>query len=206
MVANKVPLKNIFVGSRSLTWPIIGISAMATQLSAISFISAPGFVGLKGEGGGTLWLCAEFAVPIAMLILIMVIYPVFYHAKIVTIYEYLNNRFDSSTRLAISLVFQISRILATGISIFATAIVFQAAFGFDYLLTILIVSVVTIIYATTGGIKAVIYADVVQMIIIFAGIFFCAFYALHLMGGWDVFLTHLDQSRLNAVDFNEWGY
>jgi len=76
-----------FVGARSLTWPIIGISAMATQLSAISFISAPGFVGLKAveSGGGALWLGLEFAVPIAMLILIMVVYPVFYHAKIVTI-------------------------------------------------------------------------------------------------------------------------
>ena len=193
-------------GSVILTWPIIGISAMATQLSAISFISAPGFVGLKGDGGGTLWLCAEFAVPLAMLILIMVVYPVFYQAKIVTIYEYLNSRFDSSTRLAISLVFQISRILATGISIYVTAIVFQAAFNINYLLTILIVSVVTIIYAATGGIKAVIYADVIQMIIIFIGIFFCAFYALHLMGGWDVFIAHLDKARLNAVDFSEWGY
>ncbi|MEW5822716.1 MAG: sodium:solute symporter [Cyanobacteriota bacterium] len=195
-----------FVGSRSLTWPIIGISAMATQLSAISFISAPGFVGLKEQGGGTLWLGAEFAVPIAMLILIMVVYPVFYNAKIVTIYEYLNTRFDSSTRLAISLVFQISRILATGISIYATAIVFQAAFNIHYLLTILIVSVVTIIYAATGGIKAVIYADVVQMVIIFIGIFFCAFYALNLMGGWEIFVDHLDRARLNAVDFAEWGY
>lgn len=195
-----------FVGSRSLTWPIIGISAMATQLSAISFISAPGFVGLKENGGGILWLGAEFAVPIAMLILIMVIYPVFYHAKIVTIYEYLNTRFDSSTRLAISLVFQLGRVLATGISIYATAIVFQAAFDINYLITILIVSVVTIIYAATGGIKAVIYADVIQMVIIFAGIFFCAIFALNLIGGWDVFLAHLDHSRLTAVDLNEWGY
>lgn len=194
-----------FVGSRSLTWPIIGISAMATQLSAISFISAPGFVGLR-EGGGVLWLGAEFAVPLAMLILIMVIYPVFYHAKIVTIYEYLNSRFDSSTRLAISLVFQIGRVLATGISVYMTAIVFQTAFNIPYWMTLVIVSLVTIIYATTGGIKAVIYADVIQMIIIFAGIFVCAFFALQLIGGWDVFVQNLDTDRLTAIDLDNWGY
>lgn len=197
-----------FVGARSLTWPVIGISAMATQLSAISFISAPGFVGLKAvnNGGGTLWLSLEFAVPLAMLILIMVIYPVFYRAKIVTIYEYLNSRFDSSTRLAISLVFQLGRFLATGITIYATAIVFQTAFNMPQWITLLIISVVTIVYATTGGIKAVIYADVIQMVIIFAGIILCAVFGLQLIGGWETFITHLEPARLQAVDFNEWGY
>lgn len=193
-----------FVGSRSLTWPIIGISAMATQLSAISFISAPGFVGMRNSGG-LIWLGYEFAIPLAMLILIIIVYPVFYHAKIITIYEYLNERFDSGTRLAISLVFQISRVIATGISIHMTAIVFQTAFNIPYLLTVIIVSIITIIYATMGGIKAVIYADVIQMVIIFLGIFVCAFYGLHLIGGWDVFVHHLDQSRLVAIDFNEFG-
>ena len=194
-----------FVGGRSLTWPIIGISAMATQLSAISFISAPGFVGLR-PGGGFIWLGYEFAVPLAMLILIMIVYPVFYRTKIVTIYEYLNKRFDSSIRLAISLVFQISRVFATGITIHMTAIVFQTAFNIPYLMTILLVSIVTIIYATMGGIKAIIYADVIQMVIIFAGIFVCGFYALHLMGGWEVLCANLDPARLKAVDFTNWGY
>jgi SSS family transporter len=194
-----------FVGSRSLTWPLIGISAMATQLSTISFISAPGFVGLR-EGGGIIWLGYEFAVPIAMLLLIIVIYPVFYRAKIITIYEYLNARFDSSVRTAISLVFQASRVFATGITIHATAIVFETAFQIPYLITLVIVAFVTIIYATMGGIKAVIYADVIQMIIIFAGIFVCGFYALHLIGGWEIFTQHLDPARLKAVDFNNWGY
>lgn len=193
-----------FVGSRSLTWPIIGISAMATQLSTVSFISAPGFVGMR-PGGGLIWLGYEFAVPIAMLLLIMIIYPVFYNAKIVTIYEYLNARFDSSTRLAISVVFQLSRVFATGITIHVTAIVFQTAFQIPYLVTLVIVCIVTIVYATMGGIKAVIYADVIQMVIIFLGIFVCAFYALHYLGGIDQFLSQLDVSRLQAVDFNEWG-
>jgi SSS family transporter len=194
-----------FVGARSLTWPVIGISAMATQLSTISFISAPGFVGLR-EGGGLIWLGYEFAVPIAMLLLIMVLYPVFYKAKIITIYEYLNTRFDSSVRLAISLVFQLGRVFATGITIHATAIVFETAFGIDYILTLVIVAIVTIVYATMGGIKAVIYADVIQMVIIFAGIFVCAFYALHLIGGWEAFTAQVDPARLKAIDFNEWGY
>ncbi len=194
-----------FVGGRSMAWPTIGLSAMATQLSAVSFISAPGFVGLR-EGGGLIWLGYEFAVPIAMLILMLVIYPIFYRSNIVTIYEYLNTRFDSSIRLAISLVFQLSRIFATGITIHMTAIVFQTACNIPYLLTIIIVSVVTIIYSTMGGIKAVIYGDVIQMVIIFLGIFVCGFYALHLMGGIDVLSANLDAARLKAFDFKEIGF
>jgi solute carrier family 5 (sodium-dependent multivitamin transporter), member 6 len=194
-----------FVGARSLTWPLIGISAMATQLSTISFISAPGFVGLR-EGGGLIWLGYEFAVPIAMILLIIIIYPVFYKAKIITIYEYLNTRFDSSVRLAISLVFQLGRVFATGITIHATAIVFETAFNIDYIITLIIVAIVTIVYATMGGIKAVIYADVIQMVIIFAGIFVCGLFALNLIGGWETFTATLDPNRLNAIDFGEWGF
>ena len=193
-----------YIGARSMKWPVIGISAMAAQLSAISFVSAPGFVGLRA-GGGLKWLGYEFAVPLAMLILMFAIYPTFYKSKIVTVYEYLNTRFDSSTRLAISLVFQISRVIATGIMIHTTAIVFQTAFSIPYVATVLFITAITVIYATMGGIKAVIYADVIQMTIIFVGIFVCGFFALNLIGGWDVFIQNIDSTRLTAVDFNQWG-
>lgn len=202
---NQSSTKDYFVGGKSLGWQVIALSTMATQLSAISFISAPGFVGLR-EGGGLIWLSYELAVPLAMLLLILFVYPVFYKANIISIYEYLNNRFDSSIRLFISIVFQLTRVIATGITIHMTAIVFETAFSIPYWAVIAIVSVITIIYSTMGGIKAVIYADAIQMIIIFLGIFVCGYYALQQLGGWDIFIANLDTQRLMAVDFNEWGF
>jgi len=111
-----------FLAGRSLPWWAIGISTMDTQLSAISFISAPAFVGLR-PGGGLVWLGYEFAVPFALIPLMHRIIPTFHQLRIVSIYQYLELRFNKATRRFVSIIFQISRALATGVGIYAGAIV-----------------------------------------------------------------------------------
>ncbi|MBT8280559.1 MAG: sodium:solute symporter [Muriicola sp.] len=194
-----------FLGGRSIGWLPLSLSTMATQLSAISFISAPAFVGLK-EGGGLQWLTYEFGVPLAMAFLLIAIIPTLYKSGIVSVYEYLEQRFDASSRLLISFVFQISRSVATGVMVYTMALILQATVQIDFWISILIIGVITMIYSFQGGMKAVIWGDVIQMVILFLGIVICLFYGVSELGGIDTFLTNVDQDRLTAVDFNKWGF
>ena len=131
---NKTP-GDYFIGGRNIGWFPLSLSTMATQLSAISFISAPAFVGLK-NGGGMQWLTYEFGVPLAMAFLMIALIPSLYKSGVVSVYEFLENRFDSSSRLLISIVFQISRSVATGVMVYTMALILQAtlniAFGFQF--------------------------------------------------------------------------
>lgn len=197
--------KDYFLGGKSFGWLPLGLSIMATQLSAISFISAPAFVGLR-EGGGMQWLSFEFGVPIAMLFLMAVLVPPLYKAGIVSIYEYLERRFSVSTRLLLSAVFLISRAFATGVMIYAVSIILESVLDFSFYTTLGIIGVITLIYSLQGGMKAVVYGDMIQMIILFAGIVLCMFYGLRELGGWEGFTAQLDRSRLDAVDFSGWGF
>jgi Na+/proline symporter len=158
--------RDYYLSGQKMTWRSVGLSTMATQLGAISFISAPAFVGLR-ENGGMKWLSYEFGVPLAMLFLIGFIVPPLYRAGVVSIYEYLEKRFAGSTRTLVSLVFQISRSLATGVTIYALGLVLSAALGVPIWVTILITGGVTIVYDMLGGMKAVVYSDVIQMAVIF---------------------------------------
>ncbi|MGV6830651.1 MAG: sodium:solute symporter [bacterium] len=197
--------KDYFLGGQSMGWFPLSLSTMATQLSAISFISAPAFVGLK-EGGGLQWLTYEFGVPLAMAFLLIAIIPSLYKSGIVSVYEYLEKRFDASSRLLISFVFQISRSVATGVMVYTMALILQATIGIDFWISVLIIGVITMIYSFQGGMKAVIWGDVVQMCILFFGIVVCLIYGLSELGGFENFLTHVDKDRLTAVDFSKWGF
>ncbi len=194
-----------FLGGRSMGWAPLSLSTMATQLSAISFISAPAFVGLK-EGGGLQWLTYELGVPLAMAFLLIAIIPSLYKSGIVSVYEYLERRFDASSRLLISFVFQISRSVATGVMVYTMALILQATTGIDFWISVLFIGVITLIYSFQGGMKAVIWRDVIQMIILFFGIVICLIYGLSEIGGFENFLTKVDPDRLTAVDFNKWGF
>ena len=197
--------RDYFLGGRSMGWLPLSLSTMATQLSAISFISAPAFVGLK-EGGGLQWLTYEFGVPLAMAFLLVSLIPTLYKSGIVSVYEYLEKRFDASSRLLISFVFQISRSVATGVMVYTMALILQATVGVDFWISILIIGVITLVYSFQGGMKAVIWGDVIQMIILFLGIIICLIYGISELGGFDNFLTHVDKDRLTAVDFSKWGF
>ena len=192
--------KDYFLGGNTLGWFPLSLSTMATQLSAISFISAPAFVGLK-MNGGLKWLTFEMAVPIAMLFVMIVVIPPLFRSGIVSIYEYAERRFDYSTRMILSIVFQINRALSTGVMVYAIAFILQAVLDLDFSITILIISVITIIYSWQGGMKAVVWGDAIQMLILFTGLVVCLFY------GW----SHLsstgqpisfDPNRLQVIDLN----
>ncbi len=200
---NQKDKKDFFLGGRSFGWFEMGLSTMASQLSAISFISAAAFVGLKANGGMQ-WLTFEFAVPLAMIFLIVVIIPPLYNAGVVSVYAILDKRFGESTRVLLSAVFQFSRAFATGIMIYTVALVLSAVMNIPQWQTILLSGVITIIYSYQGGMKAVVWGDVIQMIILFLGIIICIFYGLKVQGGWGNFVEAMDTSRLNAIDYN-WG-
>ncbi|NAS11988.1 sodium:solute symporter [Poritiphilus flavus] len=194
-----------FLGGRSMGWLPLSLSTMATQLSAVSFISAPAFVGVK-QGGGLQWLTYEFGVPLAMAFLLVALIPSLYKAGIISVYEYLERRFDASSRLLISFVFQISRSVATGVMVYTMALILQATTGINFWISVLLIGVITMIYSFQGGMKAVIWGDVVQMLILFLGIVICLSYGLSELGGIDNFLARVDSDRLTAVDFSKWGF
>ncbi|OJJ22486.1 sodium transporter [marine bacterium AO1-C] len=200
---NNKDSKDYFLGGNSLGWFPLSLSTMATQLSAISFISAPAFVGLK-MNGGMKWLTFELAVPIAMVGIMLFIIPPIFRSGVVSIYEYVEKKYDYTTRLILSVVFQISRALGTGVMVYTIAFILQAVLNIDFIYTILIISVITIVYSWQGGMKAVVWGDAIQMIILFLGLIICLIYGwmqLQASGG---FTSSFDPERLKVLDFN-WG-
>lgn len=197
--------KDYFLGGKSFGWFPLSLSTAATQLSAISFISAPAFVGMKA-GGGLQWLTYEFAVPLAMLFLMLFLIPPMYKSGIVSVYAFLEKRFSASTRVLLSLVFQVSRAFGTSVMIYTVALILSSVMGIPIWQTICIIGFVTLIYSLQGGMKAVVYGDMIQMIILVAGMGFCFYYGLSYLGGWDSFIEQVDRDRLTAVDFNSWGF
>lgn len=193
-----------FLGGRSFGWLPLGLSVMATQLSAISFISAPAFVGLR-ENGGMQWLSFEFGVPLAMIFLSLFLLPRLYKAGVVSIYEYLQRRFDRSTRLLISAVFQVSRSFGTAVMVYAVALILMSILDIPFWQTILVIGVITLIYSYQGGMKAVVYGDMIQMIILLIGIGICMVAGWSYLGGWSELTSNVDPARLNAVNFEVLG-
>ncbi len=197
--------QDYFLGGRTLGWKPLTLSIMATQLSAVSFVSAPAFVGLR-EGGGLIWLSYELALPLAMLFLMWTILPKLHNTGVVSVYDYLELRFSKSTRLLLSFVFQVSRSFATGIMIYAVSIILQGTLGISLLASIILIGIITVIYSLQGGMKAVVYGDAIQMLLIVFGALICLGYGIHLIGGIESVRCLVEPSRLQAVDFNNWGF
>jgi len=191
--------EDYFVGGRKLSWWSVGISTMATQTSAISFISIPAFVALK-EGGGLTWLQYELAVPLAIILVMVLLIPFFRKLRLVSVYEYLEWRFGPSVRYLVSGVFLVSRGLGTAVGVYASAIVLAVCLGIPLWSTILLIGVVTVIYDTIGGITAVVYSDVIQMVILISGIILCIVYAADIVGGLDDVWAAFPESRRIAID------
>ncbi len=161
-----VGVEGYFLANRRLPWAAIGLSVMATQASAITFIGTTGQAFDDGMGFIQFYLPQ----PLAMVILCAVFVPFFYRLKVYTAYEYLEQRFDAKTRSLTSFLFLIQRGIAAGIVLYAPAIVLSVIMGWDETITILIMGVVTIAYTMVGGITAVIWTDVIQMLMMFVGI------------------------------------
>ncbi|NVK54492.1 MAG: sodium/solute symporter [Alteromonadaceae bacterium] len=196
--------KDYFLGGRTIPWPALALSVMATQLSAISFISAPAFVGLR-EGGGLIWLSYELALPIAVLLMLWRLLPTLHQSGVVSVYDFLERRFERSTRLLISFVFQLSRSFATAIMIYAISLILQGTMGLQQWHSIVLIGVITLIYSAVGGMKAVVFGDAVQMILILAGALTCLFVALDAIGGVDSALSLINSERLDAINISAVG-
>lgn len=205
MLRGQTNKSDYFLGGKSLGWKPLALSVMATQLSAISFISAPAFVGLR-EGGGMQWLSYELGVPLAMILILATILPKLYKSGIVSIYDYLEMRFGRSTRVLISVVFQFSRAFATGIMIYAVSLILQGTMGIEAWQAIVLTGVITVLYSLQGGMKAVVYGDAIQMIIIVLGTIACIGFGLYHLGGVDTFNANVDSSRLEAIKFDSFGF
>ena len=161
-----VGMEGYFLANRRLPWGAIGLSVMATQASAITFIGTTG----QAFDDGMEFIQVYLPQPLVMVVLCVLFVPFFYNAKIFTAYEYLERRFDLKTRTATSMIFLIQRGLGAGIVLYAPAVVLSVIMGWDEKATILIMGAITIVYATVGGITAVIWTDVIQMLVMFLGI------------------------------------
>ncbi len=161
-----VGVEGYFLANRRLPWWAIGLSVMATQASAITFIGTTG----QAFDSGMEFVQFYLALPFAMVVLCIVFVPFFYRARVFTAYEYLETRFDPKTRSLAGFLFLLSRGMGAGIILYAPAIVLSVILGWDERVTILVMGVVTVAYTMVGGITAVIWTDVVQMLMVFGGI------------------------------------
>jgi len=187
-----------YVGGRRLPWWALGVSTLATQSSANSFIGIPAFVALV-PGGGLTWLQYELALPLAMLIVMGVFVPVFRGLGLVSIYEYLERRFDRATRRWLSGVFLVSRALATGVALYAAALVLQVCTGLPLVWCIVGMGVLTVLYDLLGGMRAVVWSDVLQMIVLLAGLLACLGVALDAVGGWAGVVDQVEPQRWATI-------
>lgn len=160
-------------GGNDTKWWTIGLSVMATQASAITFLSTPGQAFHSGMG----FVQFYFGLPIAMVIICMVFIPIYYKLNVYTAYEYLESRFDLKTRSLAAFIFLIQRGLAAGITIYAPAIILSYVLGWDLITLNIVIGLVVIFYTVSGGTKAVNVTQKQQMIIIFSGMII-AFYLI----------------------------
>jgi Na+/proline symporter len=160
-------LEGYFLAGRSLPWWAVGLSVMATQLSAITLIGTTG----QGATDGLRFVQFYFGLPIAMVLLGVTIVPFLHGAKVFTAYEFLEKRFDAKTRSLTSFLFLLSRGMSAGTIIAAPSVVLSAIFGWDLTWCVLLIGVPTIVYTVLGGVEAVAWADVKQMVIIVFALF-----------------------------------
>ena len=189
-------------GDSSIRWGTIGLSVMATQASAVTFLSTPG----QAYESGMSFVQNYFGLPFALIVVCAVFIPIYHRLKVVTAYEYLGQRFDRKTRLLGAFLFLVQRGLAAGITIYAPAIILSALLGWDLRLTILLSGLFVVIYTTTGGTTAVSHTQKWQMAVILAGMAVAFGMILHHLPSDVSFLQAIavagKMGKLDAVDFS----
>lgn len=189
-------------GGNESKWWTIGLSVMATQASAITFLSTPGQAFHSGMG----FVQFYFGLPIAMVIICLVFIPIYHRLKVYTAYEYLEGRFDQKTRTLTAILFLIQRGLAAGITIFAPAIILSAVLGWDLITLNIIIGVLVIIYTVSGGTKAVSVTQKQQMAVIFAGMFVVFYLILQYLPDDITFTKALEiagaSDKMKVLDFS----
>src|SRR6204780_2177547 len=180
-------VNQFLLAGKTMPWYAMGLSIMATQASAITFISTTA----QSYVDGMRFVQFYFGLPIAMVILSATAVPIFHRANVYTAYEYLEARFDAKTRLLVTIVFLIQRGLAAGLGLSAPAIVMSVILGWPFRVTIVMMGGLVVLFTTLGGIKAVTWADVLQMAVIMS--------ALVLAFGVAISMLPPDVSFLDAV-------
>jgi SSS family transporter len=165
------------LAGKSMPWYAMGLSIMATQASAVTFISTTG----QSYTDGMRFVQFYFGLPLAMVILCATAVPIFHRANVYTAYEYLEQRFDVKTRSLVSAIFLIPRGLAAGLSLYAPSVVLSVILGWPDRWTTVLMGLLIVIYTSIGGNKAVIWADVQQMMLISCALVLALFMAIHLM-------------------------
>ncbi|MDW8355070.1 MAG: sodium:solute symporter [Bryobacterales bacterium] len=190
------------LAGKTMPWYAMALSIMATQASAITFISTTG----QAYVDGMRFVQFYFGLPLAMILLSVTAVPIFHRAGVYTAYEYLEHRFDAKTRFLVSLIFLIQRGLAVGVALYAPAVVLTVILGWPDRITTLVMGSLVVLYTTLGGIKAVTWTDFQQMLIMFAGIVAALVTAIALLPDHVSFLEALTLAgaagRLNAVTTN----
>ena len=159
-------LKSYILGNKSANWRTIGLSVMATQASAITFLSTPG----QGYVEGMSFIQNYLGLPIALIVVSLIFVPIYYKSNVYTAYEYLETRFDYKVRLLTSLFFLMQRGLQAGITIYAPSIILTTILGWDLTITVILVGSLIILYTVIGGSRAVSLTHKHQMTIIFIGL------------------------------------
>ena len=194
-------IDQFLVGNRSMPWYTVGLSVMATQASAITFLSAPG----QAYSDGMRFVQFYFGLPLAMIVLCITFVPIFSRLKVYTAYEFLEQRFDLKTRALTSMLFLIQRGLSTGITIYAPSIILSTILGINTVYTTLFIGGLVIFYTVYGGTKAVSYTQLLQMSIIFLGMFLAGVMVVSLLPSNVGFTKALHLAgklgRMNVIDW-----
>ena len=198
---NVKTIDGYILSDRSLPWYTVGLSVMATQASAITFLSAPGLAYSSGMSFAQFY----FGLPLAMIVLCITFVPIFHKLKVYTAYEFLEKRFDVKTRVLTAALFLIQRGISTGITIFAPAIILSTILNIDLVMTTIGIGTLVVIYTVYGGTKAVSYTQLLQMSIIFGGLLLAGVLVVHLLPediGFKEALHIAGKSgKANAIDF-----
>jgi SSS family solute:Na+ symporter len=193
-------IEGYLLADRKMPWYHVGLSVMATQASAITFLSAPG----QGYTDGLRFVQFYFGLPLAMVVLCITFIPIFHKLSVYTAYEFLEKRFDNKTRTLTAFLFLLQRGLSTGITIYAPAIILSTILNIDVNYTIVINGFIVIGYTVYGGAKTVSYTQLFQMSVIFAGLFLAAYMVIHLLPQNVSFTDALHiagkMDKLNAID------
>ena len=195
-------LEGYLLAGRELKWYTIALSIMATQASAITFLSTPG----QAYSDGMRFVQFYLGLPIAMVILSITAVPIYHRLKVFTAYEYLEGRFGVGTRTLTALLFLIQRGISTGITIYAPALIVSVILGWNVYVTNIIIGVLVIIYTTSGGTKAVSWTHMHQLAIALGGMAIALIVAVRGLPG-DMTLFEAASvagrmGRLNAIDFS----
>jgi SSS family solute:Na+ symporter len=177
---------------------------LATQCSTNSILGAPAFIAFS-LGGGLIWMQYELALPFAMAIVLLFLYPTLRALKLVSIYAFLEERFDRSTRLTLSATFQIIRALATSVTVYGITLLTSRITGLDFFWSVVLFGAFTLAYDYLGGIQGVIYSDVIQMGILTTMLLGIAVIMLGEAGSFSNLFDALPESRRTALDFSHHG-